>query len=193
MLRALRMKDPEPSRLRNLDAVIEQGALAGTASAVVTCGLLALVGAIKGSAILPFYAIISILAPAPLEIGHAAMRAGDAVPLFQFELVGGIGICVVLGGISGAIFVLGTRNYVLDGVARYAVGALHGVLLMCFFYLVCLQLLGGLLGAEPEARSLTNFIGWPAMVLIHVAHGIVIARVSRSRLVSDDRRGGVLR
>lgn len=183
--------DEAPTGWRTFDAAIERGVVAGSLSALVIIALLALAGAIQGvGAATPFYAIVSILSPGALEVAQAATAAGEAVPFFQQEFVGGLGICVVLGGVSGAIFSLGTRNHPVTGRALYAVAALHGVILMCFFYLVCLQVVGTVVGAQPEASSLSGLIGWPWMVGIHVVHGLVLALVISSRLVTNERRLG---
>lgn len=183
--------EDSPTGWRTFDAAIERGVVAGSLSALVIIGLLALAGAVQGvGAATPFYAIVSILSPGALEVSQAARATGDAAPFFQHEFVGGLGICVFLGGVSGAIFSLGTRNHRVAGRALYAVAALHGVILMCFFYLVCLQVVGTLAGNQPEAMSLSNLIGWPWMVGIHIGHGLVLALVISSRLVTDERRIG---
>ena len=185
------VEESSPTGWRKIDAAIERGVVAGSLSGLVTIGLLALAGAIQGvGAVTPFYAITSVLSPGALEVSQAARAAGEAAPFFQQEFVFGLGICVFLGGVSGAIFSLGTRNHRVAGRALYAVAALHGVILMCFFYLVCLQVLGTLLGAQPEAGSLSNLIGWPWMVGIHIVHGLVLALVISSRLVTNERRIG---
>lgn len=180
-----------PAGWRTLDAAIERGAVAGSLSALVVIALLALAGTVQGvGAVTPFYAIISIISPGALEVSQAARAAGEAAPFFQHEFVGGLGICVVLGGVSGAIFALGTRNHRVAGRALYAVAALHGVILMCFFYLVCLQVVGTVVGAQPEAMGLSNLIGWPWMVGIHIVHGLVLALAISSRVVNNERRLG---
>jgi hypothetical protein len=175
-------------RLRTFERSVESGIIAGIASSIVNMMMLAMAGAILGvGAAAPFYAIIGPLDQGTAITAHnAALDTGD-IPTFQQEsFLLGLGVCLILGAISGVIFTVGMRKYPVRGPLRYVVGALHGIIMMCLFYL-------GVLGAfraagelNVDAMSLAQMLGWPAMVGIHAIHGVVLAAVMRTQLTSTD-------
>jgi hypothetical protein len=178
--------DPMTPARRQLESTLESGMVAGIASAVVTAGLLALGGALAGvGPYAPFYAIVSVLDPGALQVAQSEIDQGVEVSYFQQQFVGGLGICLVLGAVSGVVFALGSLRYRLTGRVRYLVGAIHGVQMMCLFYVVALQTVGALLDISADTSSLSRLIGWPALVLVHAVHGIVVAAVLRTRLASN--------
>ena len=115
----------------------------------------------------------------------AEMDQGVEVSYFQQQFVGGLGICLVLGAVSGTVFALGTLRYRLSGRIRYLLGAIHGVLMMCLFYVGALQVVGVLLDISADTSSLSRLLGWPTLVLVHAVHGMVVAAVLKSRLAAN--------
>lgn len=187
MLRDRLTGDPLTPARRQLESTLESGVVAGIASAVATAAMLALAGVAAGTGpYAPFYAIVSVVDPGALTMAQAEIDQGVEVSYFQQQFVGGLGICLVLGAVSGVVFALGALRYRLDGPVRYAVGALHGVLMMCLFYVVALQALGAALGISADTSSLSRLVGWPALVAVHAVHGVVVAAVLRSRLATTD-------
>ena len=170
---------------RSLEQQLEAGIIAGIASAIPTALLLALGGAIGiYGASAPFYAIISIVDPGPIQATMAAIAANDDPEFFQLQVSGGIGLCFLMGAISGIIFAFLTRKIRLEGFPRYLVGALHGIAMMCLFYLIGLRLVTSVLGiTDADIMSLARVVGWPMLVLAHAVSGVVIAWVLKSRLV----------
>jgi len=181
--------DHRSTARQNLESQLEAGIIAGIISALPTTAILALGGIIAGyGPAAPFYAVVSILSPGALE-SALAEHAEDATPtFFQQQFAVGFGLCLVLAAISGVVYALGTRRRTVVGWARYLLGGLHGVVMMCFFYLGALQTVGAIAHLEVDAMSLSHLIGWPVLVLAHVVHGVVLARVIRSRLASTDPR-----
>ncbi len=177
--------DPMRPARRDLEHQIEKGILAGVASTIPTVLLLALGGLLTGyGAAAPFYSIISIVDPGPLNQRLKDVAADRAVEFFQLEFSGGLALCFVLGAVSGLVFAFGTRKAHISGFLRYLLGAFHGVFVMCLFYLVGLRLVAALAGIDAvEVMSLSKTVGWPMLVLAHAVHGIVIAWVMRSRLL----------
>ena len=178
--------DPMRPERRSFEQQLEAGIIAGIASAIPTALLLAIGGAIGVyGASAPFYAIISIVDPGPIQATMAAVAAGDDPEFFQLQVSGGIGLCFLLGAISGVIFAFFTRNIDLHGWPRYVVGALHGVAMMCLFYLIGLRLVTSVLGIEDaDIMSLVRVVGWPILIVGHAIHGIIIAWVMKSKLVA---------
>lgn len=172
-------------RRRAIEDRIETGIMAGVLAALPTAAVLAIGGVIAevGPAT-PFYAIISILAPGPLEAALTASVEGVDPAFAQQPFVGGLGICLVLGAISGVVFAFGTRHRQVKGPVLYLLGVLHAVVMMCFFYLGALRTVGVMTGLETDAMSLSTIIGWPTLVLAHVAHGLALAWLVRSRLLA---------
>ena len=173
------------ARRWQLEGKVETGLICGVASALPTAGMLALGGVLAGvGPAVPFYAIMSILAPDPLTLSLAATVEGATPDFFQQAFSAGLGICLVLGALSGVVFILGMSRRPVQGVARYVVGAFHGVAMMCFFYLGGMRLVGMALGLEVDAMSLSTVIGWPALVAAHAVHGVVLAWLSTTRLAA---------
>jgi len=178
--------DPMTPARRQLESTVESGMVAGIASAVVTAGLLALSGVIAGiGPYAPFYAIVSVVDPGTLEVAQAEIDQGAEVSYFQQQFVGGLGICLVLGAVSGVVFALGVLRYRLSRGVRYVVGVIHGVVMMCLFYVVALQTLGALLDISADTSSLSRLVGWPALVVVHAIHGVVVAAVLGTRLAQN--------
>lgn len=179
--------DHHSSRRRAFETLVEGGLVAGVVSAVVTVGLLALGGVAAGvGPVVPFYAIVAIVDPGALELARSELDQDVAVTFLQQQFVGGVGICLILGAISGMIFAIGMRRHRVAGPARYAAGAIHGVLMMCLFYLGAMRAVGLLLGIEADVMSLSRLLGWPMLVLAHAVHGVVIAWVLSTRLASTE-------
>ncbi|MGL5809345.1 MAG: hypothetical protein ACRCYQ_05320, partial [Nocardioides sp.] len=133
----------------------------------------------------PFYSIISIVDPGPLQAAFGAVKAGNEPEFFQLQVSGGIGICAILGAISGMIFGFGTRRVSIKGFPRYLLGALHGIAMMCLFYVVGFRLVTELLDiSDADIMSLARVVGWPILVLAHAIHGIVVAWVMRTGMVA---------
>ncbi|MGL5825461.1 MAG: hypothetical protein ACRCYU_11710 [Nocardioides sp.] len=171
---------------RSLESRIEAGIIAGIASAIPTAVLLAIGGALSSyGASVPFYSIISIVDPGPLTVAIAAVEAGNSPEFFQLQLSGGIGLCFIMGAVSGVIFGFGTRRVQLAGPARYLVGALHGIAMMCVFYLLCFRAVTELLDiSDADIMSLARIVGWPILVLAHAVHGVCVAWVMGTRVVA---------
>jgi len=175
--------DDRSSKRRRLEARVETGILAGVVSALPTTAILALGGVLAGvGPAAPFYAIVSILSPGALESALADHAEGVAPAFYQQQFVVGFGICLVLAAVSGVVFAIGTRDRRIDGWVRYLLGGMHGIAMMSFFYLGALQAVGALAHLEVDAMSLSTLIGWPILVTAHVVHGVVLARVVKSRL-----------
>lgn len=174
--------DPMRPERRALEHQIEKGIMAGIASAIPTALLLAAGGLLTGhGGATPFYSIISIVDPGPLEATLASLDAGETPEFFQMQMSGGIGLCFVMGAISGLVFAFGTRRAHIKGFVRYLLGALHGIFMMCVFYLIGLRLVAAMMGIEAvEIMSLSTTVGWPMLVFAHALHGIVIAWVMRT-------------
>lgn len=172
---------------RSLESQVEAGIIAGIAASIPTAILLAIGGALSPyGAAAPFYAIVSIVDPGPLQATVAAVEAGNQIDFFQMQLSGGIGLCVLMGIASGLIFMFGLRKVRVEGWPRYLIGALHGIAMMCIFYIVGLRLVTGVLGIDDaDIMSLARIVGWPILVLAHVVHGIVLAWVMRTRMVEE--------
>lgn len=171
---------------RKLEQQVEAGIIAGIASAIPTAILLAIGGTLSvyGPAV-PFYSIISIVDPGPLAVSMAAVEAGNAPEFFHLQFSGGVGLCVLMGSISGIIFGFGTRRFHITGWARYLLGALHGIAMMCLFYLVAFRAVTSLAGIEDaDIMSLSRVVGWPILVLAHALHGVVVAWVVKSRMAA---------
>jgi hypothetical protein len=182
MARTSRVDHLSDSR-RQLETLLEGGIVAGVASAFVTAALLALAGVLAGvGAVVPFYAIVSVVDPGALDLARDELDQGVAVTFLQRPFVGGLGICLVLGAVSGLVFALGVRRHRLPPRVALLVGAVHGVLMMCLFYLGALRLVSLALGFEADAMSLAQLVGWPALAAVHAVHGVVVAVVIRSRL-----------
>jgi hypothetical protein len=178
--------DPMRPERRSLESQIEAGIIAGIASAVPTAILLAIGGALSDyGASAPFYSIISIVDPGPLKVAMAAVEAGNRPEFFQLQLSGGIGLCFLMGALSGIIFAFGTRRVRLEGFPRYLVGVLHGIAMMCLFYLIGLRVVTEVLDIkDADIMSLARVVGWPILVLTHAVHGVVVAWVMRTRMVA---------
>ncbi len=178
--------DPMRPERRSFEQQLEAGIIAGIASAIPTAILLAVGGAIGVyGASAPFYAIISIVDPGPIQATMAAVAAGEDPEFFQLQVSGGIGLCFLMGAISGVIFAFLTRNLHLVGFPRYLVGALHGIVMMCLFYIIGLRLVTSVLDiTDADIMSLARVVGWPILVLAHALSGIIIAWVTQSRLVA---------
>ena len=174
---------------RSLESQVESGIIAGIASAIPTAILLAIGGALSDyGAAAPFYAIVAIVDPGPLKATLAAVEAGNTVDFFQMQLSGGIGLCVMMGAISGIIFGFGLRKVHVEGWPRYLIGALHGVAMMSLFYIVGLRVVTSVLGIEDaDIMSLARIVGWPILVLAHAVHGVVVAWVMGSRVVATQQ------
>lgn len=171
---------------RRLEQQLEAGIIAGIASTIPTALLLALGGALSvyGPAV-PFYSIISIVDPGPLSVSLAAVEAGNKPEFFHLQFSGGIGLCVVMAAISGIIFGFGTRRFQISGWPRYLLGALHGIAMMCLFYLVAFRAVTSLAGMEDaDVMSLARIVGWPILVFAHALHGVVVAWVVKSRMAA---------
>jgi hypothetical protein len=179
--------DPMRPERRSMESQIEAGIIAGIASAIPTAILLAIGGAISAfGAAAPFYAIIAIVDPGPLNAVIAAVAAGNEPDFFQMQLSGGIGLLCAMAAVSGVIFAFGLRKVEVRGWPRYLIGALHGIAMMCLFYIVGLRLVTGVLGIEDaDIMSLARIVGWPILVLAHAVHGIVLAWVMRTRVVQE--------
>jgi hypothetical protein len=178
--------DPLSERRRAFETTVESGLVSGIISAFPTAGILALGGIFAGyGPAAPFYAIVSVLSPGALEIAREDHAAGDPVTFLQQQFIGGFGICLILGAISGVIFAIGIRKRTIRGGIRYVLGGLHGVLMMCIFYLGALQIVGAMADLEVDSLSLSTLVGWPILVLAHIAHGLVLAWVIRSRLTEQ--------
>ncbi|MEI2809726.1 MAG: hypothetical protein V9F00_05850 [Nocardioides sp.] len=177
--------DPMRPARRDLEHQIEKGLIAGIASAIPTAILLALGGVISGyGAATPFYSVISIVDPGPLKDALKSVAEGSSPDFYQLQVSGGIGLCFVMGAVSGLVFAFGTRKAHIQGFMRYFLGALHGIFMMCLFYLVGLRLVAALAGIDAvEVMSLSKTVGWPMLVFAHALHGIVIAWVMRSNLL----------
>lgn len=187
VLRERLATDPMTPARRQLESTIESGMVAGIASAVITAGLIALAGVVSGiGPYAPFYAIVSVVDPGALQLAQAEIDQGVDVSFFQQQFVGGLGICLVLGAVSGVVFALGVLRYRLRGGWRYVVGAIHGVQMMCLFYVAALQIVGALLDISSDTSSLSRLVGWPMLVGIHAVHGIVVAAVLRTRLTTTE-------
>lgn len=168
---------------RRLESLIESGLVAGVVSALATAGLLALGGVLAGvGSAVPFYAIVAVLDPSALAQATGELAQGLEPTFHQPQFVGGFGVCLVLGALSGVVFALGIRNHAIHGVTRHVLGAAHGIVMMCLFYLAALQTVGTLAGAEADAMSLSGVIGWPALVVATTAHGVVLAWALDTRL-----------
>ncbi|MEQ1899016.1 MAG: hypothetical protein ABL971_16745 [Vicinamibacterales bacterium] len=178
--------DPMRPERRSLESQIEAGIIAGIASAIPTAILLAIGGAMSPyGATVPFYSIISIVDPGPLKFALDAVADGETPEFFQLQFSGGLGLCFVMGAISGLIFAFGTRRVPIIGWQRYALGALHGVAMMCLFYLVAFRAVIAIGGIEDaQVMSLARSVGWPILVAAHALHGVVIAWVLRSRIAA---------
>jgi hypothetical protein len=178
--------DPMRPERRSFEQQLEAGIIAGIASAIPTAILLAIGGAMGAyGASAAFYSIISIVDPGPIQATMAAVAAGEDPEFFQLQVSGGIGLCFLMGAISGVIFAFLTRNIELNGVPRYLVGALHGIAMMCLFYIVGLRLVTAVLGIDDaDIMSLARVVGWPVLVIAHALHGVIIAWVMKSRLVA---------
>jgi len=177
--------DPMSPARRRIESLVEAGLVSGVVSAVATAGLLALAGIVAGvGPVVPFYAIVAIIDPGPLHMAQGELAQGADVSFFQPQFVGGLGACLILGAVSGVIFALGLRNHHVSGWVRYVVGGIHGVLMMCLFYLGAVRSVAVLAGIEADAMSLSNIVGWPALVTIHAVHGVAVAWVLRTRLAS---------
>lgn len=173
-----------PAR-RQLENHVESGIMAGVVSAMATAAVLSLGGVLAGvGPWVPFYAVVAIVDPGALEAAQGEISQGLAVTFYQQQFTGGLGVCLLLGAVSGVVFALGIRRHRVEGWVRYLLGAFHGILMMCFFYLGVLQGLGVLTGLQADAMSLSRVVGWPMLVAAHAAHGLVLARVLRSRLAS---------
>jgi len=180
--------DHHSARRRRLENQVESGIIAGVVSALPTAGILALGGVLAGvGPASPFYAVISILSPGALESALADHAEGVEPTFFQQQFVGGFGLCLFLGVVSGLVFAIGTRRRPVRGWPRYLLGALHGIVMMSFFYLGALQAVGALAGLEVDAMSLSRLVGWPVLVVAHLVHGVVLAWVSGSRLVAPEQ------
>lgn len=178
--------DPMRPERRRLEQQLEAGIIAGIASTIPTALLLALGGALSvyGPAV-PFYSIISIVDPGPLSVSLAAVEAGNKPEFFHLQFSGGIGLCVVMAAISGIIFGFGTRRFQISGWPRYLLGALHGIAMMCLFYLVAFRAVTSLAGMEDaDVMSLARIVGWPILVFAHALHGVVVAWVVKSRMAA---------
>lgn len=172
-------------RRRTLENRLETGILAGVVSVIPTVGLLALGGILAGvGPATPFYAIVSVLAPGALESALTSTVEGVDPVFFQRPFVGGLGICLVLGAISGVVFAIGTHRRDVHGPVRYVLGALHGVVMMCLFYLGAMRTVGVMTDLEVDAMSLSTIIGWPILIVAHVAHGVALAWLLQSRLLA---------
>lgn len=173
-----------PSR-RQLENHVESGIMAGIVSAMATAAALALGGVLAGvGPWVPFYAVVAIVDPGALEAAQNEMSQGLAATFYQQQFTGGLGVCLVLGAVSGVVFALGIRGHRVEGWVRYLLGAVHGTLMMCFFYLGVLQTLGVLAGVEADAMSLSRVVGWPMLVAAHAVHGVVLAWVLGTRVAS---------
>lgn len=178
--------DPMRPERRRFEQQLEAGIIAGIASAIPTALLLALGGALSvyGPTV-PFYSIISIVDPGPLSVSLAAVEAGNQVEFFHLQFSGGVGLTVMMGAISGIIFGFLTRRYQISGWPRYALGALHGIVMMCLFYLVAFRAVTSLGGMEDaDVMSLARIVGWPLLVFAHAVHGVVVAWVVKSRMAA---------
>ena len=178
--------DPMRPERRRTEQQLEAGIIAGIASTIPTALLLAIGGALTvyGPAV-PFYSIISIVDPGPLSVSLAAVEAGNKPEFFHLQFSGGIGICVMLSAFSGIIFGFATRKYEISGWPRYALGALHGIAMMCLFYLVAFRAVTSLAGMEDaDVMSLARIVGWPLLVFTHALHGVVVAWVVKSRMAA---------
>lgn len=168
---------------RRLESLIDSGLVAGVVSALAAAGLLALGGVVAGvGAVVPFYAIVAVVDPSALAQARGELAQGLDPTFYQPQFVGGFGVCLVLGALSGIVFALGIRNHTIRGVGRYVLGAAHGIVMMCLFYLGALQIIGTLAGVESDAMSLSGVVGWPALVVAHAAHGVVLAWALDTRL-----------
>ncbi|MGL5809075.1 MAG: hypothetical protein ACRCYQ_03930, partial [Nocardioides sp.] len=88
--------DPMRPERRSFEQQIEAGIIAGIASAIPTAILLAVGGALSDyGAATPFYSIISIVDPGPLQAAFGAVKAGNEPEFFQLQVSGGIGICAI--------------------------------------------------------------------------------------------------
>jgi hypothetical protein len=174
--------DPMRPARRELEHQIEKGIIAGIASTIPTVILLALGGVLTGyGAAAPFYSVISIVDDGPLRATLESVAAGNDPEFLQLPFSGGFGLCFVMGAVSGLVFAFGTRKAHIQGFLRYVLGALHGIFMMCLFYVVGLRLVAALLGIDSvEIMSLSTTAGWAMLVLAHAVHGIVIAWVMRS-------------
>jgi hypothetical protein len=180
-------RDPMSPSRRRIESLVEAGLVSGVVSAVVTAGLLALAGIAAGvGPVVPFYAIVAIVDPLPLHMAQDELAQGVDVSFFQPQFVGGLGVCLILGAVSGVVFALGLRRHEVNGWVRYVVGGIHGVLMMCLFYLGAVRSVAVLAGIEADAMSLSNIVGWPALIAIHAVHGVVLAWVLRTRLASTE-------
>ena len=180
-------RDPMSPSRRRIESLVEAGLVSGVVSAVVTAALLALAGIAAGvGPVVPFYAITAIVDPGPLHLAQDEIAQGVDISFFQPQFVGGLGVCLILGASSGVVFALGLRRHQVSGWARYVVGGIHGVLMMCLFYLGAVRSVAVLAGIEADAMSLSNILGWPALVTIHAVHGVVVAWVLRTRLASTE-------
>ncbi len=178
--------DPLSERRRAFETTVESGLVSGIISAFPTAGILALGGIFAGyGPAAPFYAIVSIMSPGALEVARADYAANDPITFLQQQFIGGFGICLMLGAISGVIFAIGIRKRTIRGWIRYVLGGLHGVVMMCLFYLGALQIVGAVAGLETDAMSLSTLVGWPILVVAHIVHGVVLSWVIRSRLTDQ--------
>jgi len=178
--------DPMRPERRSFEQQLEAGIIAGIASAVPAAIILAIGGALSAfGAATPFYSIISIVDPGPLQAALGAVKAGNEPEFFQLQVSGGIGLCALMGAISGIIFSFGLRKGHIKGFPRYLIGALHGIAMMCLFYVVGFRLVTEVFNIQDaDIMSLARVVGWPLLVLAHAVHGVVIAWVMRTGLVS---------
>ena len=89
------------------------------------------------------------------------------------------------GAGRGIIFGFATRKFDISGWPRYALGALHGIAMMCLFYLVAFRAVTSLAGMEDaDVMSLARIVGWPLLVFTHALHGVVVAWVVKSRMAA---------
>jgi hypothetical protein len=173
----------QSAKRRTVEAQLEGGILAGVVSAIPTATLLSLGGSLTGwGPWAPFYSIVSVLVPGGIEQARDFYAAGNEVPLYNAPFMGGLGLCLLLGAVSGAVFAFGIRNRVITGAVRYLLGALHGIFMMCVFYLGAQQAVGAVLGMNSDAMSLSVTSGWPMLVAAHAVHGLVVAWVTKTRL-----------
>jgi hypothetical protein len=188
-------------RFRGIEESVEGGIVAGIASAFVNFFVLCFAGIIaKVGFDAPMYAVIGVVDEGTaitkhfdqLNSGWCAwpFGSGDGIacagPTFQQEaFMLGFAACLLLGAISGIIFMIGMRKYPIRGPKRYLVGALHGIVMMCIFYVGVLGAFD-LAGFDSDAVSLATLLGWPAMFAIHAIHGVVLAAIMRTQLTRTD-------
>jgi hypothetical protein len=180
-------RDPLSPALRQLEHQVERGLVAGLGSAAPTAIVLMLAGIAAGiGPWTPFYAVISVLDGGNM-LGTALREVEHGVEptFFQIQFTTGLATCFILAALSGVVFALGVNRRSLPFLPHYFLGAAHGVLMMCFFYLGVLRVLAAQIDQNAMASSLSEQIGWPALILAHAVHGLALAWLFRSRISTE--------